>query len=253
MALSTDNKTLRLLRTFAQRRRRLILLRGVAATTLALIAGMIGVALADRLIIMDTPLRVGLSLSVYAGAVAVAWLVAGRHLVRRDRPVELARMLESAEPTLRDRLLAAVELGEWANGAAAFREIVRDDAARRAAAVRVEKALPWRLIAWWVGAGAGAVALCAILLAVPNLQFGRMLSRALLPTAQIPRASRYTVAFADGGEARLVPGNEATDFEVLVSGGAPDEVTLEIRAQDQPSRSVPMEPAEGEDEQRRYR
>ena len=141
MALSTDNRTLRLLRTFAQRRRRLILLRGTAATTLMLVLGMILVALADRLIVMDTPVRLSLSLGVYAAAVAAAWLLAGRQLVRRDRPGQLARMLESAEPGLRDRLLAAVELGEWANGAAAFREMVREDAARRAGQVRVERTL----------------------------------------------------------------------------------------------------------------
>src|SRR5690606_24204574 len=137
MPLATDNKTLQLLRTFARRRRRLILLRGVAATTLALVIGMVAVALCDRLFIMDLPARLALSLAAYLVAVVVAWRVAGRHLVRRDRPGSLARMIEAAEPALRDRLLPAVELGEHANGAAAFRGIVREAAARGASALRM--------------------------------------------------------------------------------------------------------------------
>src|SRR5690606_31356353 len=107
MPLATDNKTLQLLRTFARRRRRLILLRGVAATTLALVVGMVVVARGGRFFIMELPARLALSRAAYCAAVVGAWRVAGRHRVRRDRPAALARMIEAAEPGLRDRLLAA--------------------------------------------------------------------------------------------------------------------------------------------------
>ena len=241
MTLATDNRTLQLLRNFAQRRRRLILLRGVAATVIVLLGTMFAVALIDRLVLMETPARVAMSLAAYVAAVLVAWRTAGRNLVRADDPAELARMIESAEPVVRNRLLAAIELGQWANGAAAFRQIVREDANRRSAQVRVERTLPWRLISWWMAAGAGAIALCAILLSVPQLQFGRMLGRALLPTAPIARASRYAIEFTGGHAPRLIPAAEETDFEVLVTGGQPKRVWLEIEGRGQARRKVPMD------------
>jgi hypothetical protein len=62
----------------------------------------------------------------------------------------------------------------------------------------------------------------------------------LLPTAPIARASRYAVAFNGGQEHRLIPSAEATDFEVLVTGGQPETVLLQIEVAGEARRTVPM-------------
>src|SRR5690606_33892910 len=81
-------------------------------------------------------------------------------------------------------------------------------------------------------------------LTVPGLQFGRMLGRALVPTAEIPRPSRFTVAFNGGVAPRVVPAGESSTFEVIVRGGKPRAVSLWIDPQDGQRRIVPMEPAD---------
>lgn len=244
---------------FADRRRRLLLVRGLAAGVACLLLALILVAAVDRAIIMSVPVRLALSLAGYMiGVAAFLWAGGGRWMrdsIARPNNVELARMLESADPEMRDRVRAAVELREAAadTSSEAFRREVSRDAGERAGRVRIERALPARLAAWRVAAAsiiAFAVGLAVVLPQLSHLQVGRLLGRALLPTADIPRASRHSAHFALDDDERLVPRGEPIEFTVNVAtryGDGPKRVELVVSSDDGTTRRIPLTPStEGE-------
>ncbi len=100
------------LAVFARRRRRLITIRGVCAGLATLLAGMMIVALLDWSFPLPDWARWALSGVAYAAALGVTWFTSLRVLLRVPDARRLARLIESAEPALREDLLSAVELGQ---------------------------------------------------------------------------------------------------------------------------------------------
>ena len=111
MSVNVDPKTLEKLQAFAERRRRLILERGFCAFFASLIVIMTALALLDRFVILPDALRWALSAIGYGGVLMVLWQTCGRFIVHRTGSRELARMIEHADPSLREDLLSAIELG----------------------------------------------------------------------------------------------------------------------------------------------
>lgn len=243
----------RLLVRFDRRRSRIILLRAAASGALALMAALLVVAVADRVWILNQPTRIVLSAVGYAVAAAVLLRAGGfrwlTEQVRQPEATELARMIESGEPAVRDRLLAAIELRADSNARGAFRDHLEADTGDRARRVRVEGTLPRRLAAWRIALvallllGFGAA---VVLPQFEHLQIGRLLGRALVPVADIPRASRFSIAFA-GETPHLVPRGEAVPLAVSVDtryGPPPAVVELEIASDTGEIVRVPMHQAD---------
>ena len=99
MASKIDPLIYQKLTDFAQRRRNLILLRGVLATVGVLVASMIVVGMIDLLVpfLSDTA-RWLLSGAAYLGTALVAWMYGARPLLNSPSEREMARLLEHAEP-----------------------------------------------------------------------------------------------------------------------------------------------------------
>jgi hypothetical protein len=68
------------------------------------------IALLDRAWLMPDAMRPWFTLATYAGAAFAAWKVALRFISQAKGQEGAAKLIESAEPALRERLLAAVEL-----------------------------------------------------------------------------------------------------------------------------------------------
>ena len=240
----------RLLARFARRRRRLLLLRSLASATATLLVGLIVVAGVDRLFVVGVGGRVALSTIAYAAAAGVFLKAGGwrwlRESSRRPGEDDLSRMIESADPRLRDRLLAAVELRDAGNGSDDFRQAAVAEADRRARGSRPDRLLPRRLAGWRVAAAslvALAVLTAIVLPQLGHLRLGRLLARAALPAADFPRASRLDVRWTHD-DPLLVPVGGSVDVEVTATplyGPPATGGRVVFRGDDGTTSSVPMD------------
>lgn len=243
-----DPAILEKIEAFARRRRRLLWARGACALGAVLAAAMTAAALVDWLVLLPDGARAALSAAAYAAALAAGWFAAGRFLRRRPDARVLARFIEQARPELREDLLSAVELGDpgrtrlrgrssddsseaeaRAVPSPAFLEALQRGVAERLREVEAAAVLPWRRIAPWAWAAAGALGVVGALLLVPGFRYEHRLLRSLLPLANLERLSRVRVTILEprppeGG----VPQGDAVAVRVELSGPDPQGAELEI-------------------------
>ena len=242
MSVQLDPVTLDQLRALARRRRAVLLLRGVLAAVLSLLTAMALIAFADRLLVLGQPARVALSLAGYAAVLAVVYGISLRHLLKIPTHPQLARLIEDAEPGLREQVVSAVELSgddPNAHDSELFRAVLQRNVGRRIQQVEMRRVLPWRVIAWWAATCGTVVALTVVLMLVPGLRYGELLTRAMLPTANMPRVSAVQITLVSpSGSETLVPMHEPVAVVVRVDGRSPnqppdhlsDRVELEVHA-----------------------
>ena len=233
------------LQQFRRRRRRLILLRGFCAAVVSFLVLMSLVAVADWVWILSDSVRWVLSAIGYLGAALAVWSTSVRLMVRIPSHRELARRMEAAEPGLRENLLAAVELSAEdsakTHDSPVFRRLVQDQVARRVDAVRVPALLPARLVRPWLIVAALVVILCGMLFYLPDLPYRQLLSRAILPGANIDRVSRVQVTILEPTPHSLtVPQDDTVAIVVETSGGEVREATLETSTASQGVGRLPM-------------
>ncbi len=230
--LNLDPATTRALAHFSRRRRVLLVLRAIAAGTVAWIASMLLLALCDYLWFLSDSVRWLMSLGGYAVTFIVMWWQ-GLGRLRRHDPKSLARQFESAEPRLREDLLSAVELADpnLANGSEGFREWLQRRVARRMAGIDIAQALPVGLLTRWLSTGMLAVTIMVVLLLIPEMQFGRRIARAMLPGLAIERASRTEVSILEPSPpSGYVAEGDAVAVVVRIAGATADQVTLRWRS-----------------------
>lgn len=198
MNLALRPATLHALNRFRRRRSRLLWIRGLLCL-IGLTAGLlVVVALLDRAWFLPDAVRPWVSVAAYAGGIIAAWRVAIRFLNAAKNEAAAAVLIEAAEPSLRERLLAAVELAkpdasDEIKDSAEFREKLQDDVAAAVAALKLKKALPAKsLRPWWLLL-IGAFALAAMLSLVPVLHLPGFLVRAALPFANLERPSSVKI------------------------------------------------------------
>ncbi len=214
-------------------------------------AALMGVTLLDWLLFLPQSIRWILGAGVYAGVAWVVWSTCLRLIWRIPTAAEMASWVESAEPRLRDELVAAVELGSpeserpWHS--IAFRRLLQNDVADKMTDVDVGRLLPWALIQRWVHVALVATILLLVLFAIPGLRFGQRITRALLPLASIERISltQIEILAPSPADTAVAQGDEV---EVLVRIGGPttdDDVTLETSSDGGPVAEVRMSPVPG--------
>ncbi|MEW6304230.1 MAG: hypothetical protein AB1705_12205, partial [Verrucomicrobiota bacterium] len=250
MPVNTNPLILEKLQAFDQRRRDLILFRGIAEGLVTLLAGMTFVALVDWIFIVPEAVRWLLSGVAYAATAAVAWFGCARHLMRRTDLREAARQLEKLRPDLREDLLSAVELGDvkpearW--DSPAFRALLQDNVAQRVQGLEVFNLLPGRLISNWLYAGVFALLLVTGLLLKPGLGYDRMMARAFAPMADVERVSRVKITVVQPKENKgPAPRGDNLEFLVRISGPDPDKVVLELFRAGEPREDVVMSEVPG--------
>src|SRR5947209_4688951 len=205
MSTTLDPRIAAKLDAFAHRRRRLIIFRGVCAAIAMLLGAMMTVALIDWFFVLPDWLRWTLSATAYLAVIVVAWRACGRLLLQVPDSRRLARLIESAEPSLREELLSAVELGQgdgqW--DSPQFRALVQQDVSERVAGLQMDRLLPAVLLRGAVVALTVMLVLCFIALVVPSLRFGALLARALAPGANLDRVSSVQVKIIQPSPAEM--------------------------------------------------
>ena len=115
----------------------------------------------------------------YLAVIIVEWRSCLRLLVHAPGARRLARLVEHAEPKLREDLLSAVELGDPGSDAAfdseQFRALVQSDVAHRMEGLEVERLLPVNLVRRYLAVAAAIVVALVVGFAVTGLQFGTLL------------------------------------------------------------------------------
>ena len=227
---------------FRDRRRRLRLLRSLAAGLVVFVAGAAIVALVDWQVLLADRTRWILSAVVY-GAAAMAVGILYRHRLNRTAaPAEVASQLERTQPELRDQLRAAVELAADDPSAVPdspqFRHLLQHEVASTIEPVRVARLLPLRLVGRWLVAALVAVAAAAVVLIVGGASARQLAARTLLPGANIARVSRVTVDLLEPSPGSLtLPENDTIAIIArigadAITGDDLDEATLETIAGD---------------------
>ena len=245
MSVSIDPITLAKVDQFRRRRRMILALRGISAAIVSLLLGMMVVGIVDWLWIISETARWLLSLSAYAVAIASVYWFCWRRLRQDHDPRQMAARLESASPQLHETVLPAIELGQPSDrrggGSEEFRRLLQRQVAAVLQGVDIRSLLPLGLIRQWILAALGLVLLCAALWYMPGSRFRLLLTRAMLPMANIDRVSRTQVAILEPQPASLtVPENETVGIVVAISGARTENVMLQVFPDDGEERKIPM-------------
>ena len=208
MNLALRPATLEAMDRFRNRRSRLLRWRaGLTMVGAALIA-FLAVALLDRAWLMPDSIRPWVSVTIYAGCLVLGWRVALRHLSAARSEMGVAALMESADPTLRERLLAAVELAQTGDtsrvsDSVEFRARLQDEIASEVTGKKWQTALPGRSLNRSVWLVLGAVAAVFGLSFIPALHLPGFLARAALPFANLERPSSVKIEIVREREERF--------------------------------------------------
>jgi len=220
------------LQAFARRRRSLIILRGVFAAVAMLVGTMILVAGVDywQPLLPDW-VRWALSAVAYSAVLVIAWRLCLDQLLHAPDERQIARLVEHAEPKLREDLLSAVELGR-AQGdvfdSDEFRGLLQADVSARMQSLEVTSLLPVALLKRYIGiAAAIAVAVVALTLVSQN-RFTTLFFRALLPGANLENVAGTQLQIVKplAGDATVAQG-DAVQVIVEVRGVAAESAQIE--------------------------
>jgi hypothetical protein len=246
MSAFLDPQIQQKLRVFAQRRRKLIIIKGVLAAVAALLFTMLVVAFVDLKWMLLDWMRWTLSSVAYTAVLVVVWRECLRQLLHAPDERQLARLIEHAEPGLREDLLSAVELGRTPGevfDSEQFRSLLQADVARRMGGVEVGALLPVKLIRRYIGwAAAIGVAMLAIM-AASGWRFHTLLLRALFPGANLERISRTKVIVQEpeGGD-RIVPQGDTVRVVVQLAGEPSNRARIETMGDAGDWQVMDMEP-----------
>ncbi|SVD76038.1 uncharacterized protein METZ01_LOCUS428892, partial [marine metagenome] len=207
MSVQLDPIISQKLEDFRQRRRNLIILRGICTAVVTLLGVFSAIAIADYLTQARMPdeLRTTLSYSGYAIVVIAVWRTCARLLIQLPSRRKLARLIEQTAPDLREDLLSAVELGKEdgvERDSEIFRNLVQQDVSSRVKTLDMSSALPLARLRKWLTATAGLIVLTLILLYNPDfgVKFQRAIGRAFLPGANIAAVTDLEVRILAPGE-----------------------------------------------------
>ncbi len=232
MTVQIDPIILRKLDDFSQRRRQLIIWRGLLAAGATLLLAMMLVALIDAIFVLPDAARWALSGAAYLAVIIVEWRASLRLLVRPPGRRDLARMVETTEPGLRENLLSAVELSEAdheAHGTSTqFRRLLEHQVSRHLSATDMEALLPVQLVRRAIFAGFLALFLCLAAFLLSGRQFGTLLLRALAPGANLARVSQVQVRLVEPAQPdKVVAQGETEAIVIEISGKRVSTARLE--------------------------
>ena len=220
------------LQAFARRRRRLVMIRAGMASVTTLFVGMVVIAGLDWGIFLPDGVRYLLSAAVYGAALVVAWRLGIAQLVVAPDERQMARLFEHAEPTLREDLISAVELGVGGTevfDSMEFRELLQSDVASRMEGLEVDALLPMELIQRYTKWGMGIVGGVLCLMFVSGFQMSSLFLRALLPGANLERvaSTRVEIVEPKPGDQRVAYG-DIVRVEIRLVGERAKVAKLEL-------------------------
>lgn len=236
MNVSLRPATAQALQSFRARRTRLLGLRAVLCLFVIALSVWTVIALLDRAWFMPETLRPWMTLLSYGTAAWGTWHVALRHLSASRDVTSTARLMESLSPSLRERLLAAVELSEGHGGdSSEFRAQLQEEVAAQMEKLDFAAMLPLRALKpWFLGAGT-VVVLVGGLACLSSLHLPGFLARAAIPFANFPRPSSVKIAIVEpSGGHSLVP--YASEIEIIAEVVGPEAEPVVIETETAGSR-----------------
>ena len=234
MNLALRPATHEALQRFRLRRQKLLQLRAALCAAALALAAFTLIALLDRAWFMPDALRPWITLTAYGAAAYAAWHVAWRFIAQGNGKEGTARLIEAAEPALRERLLSAVELADPKGGvnvkdSIEFREKLQDDVAASIEGIDWNTKLPTRTLRPWFIAAGGVVAIIMVLCLVPGLHLGGFMARAALPFANLERPASVKIRILEPLKAStLAPIGSEVPLIIETEGPQPAQATLEF-------------------------
>ena len=245
MSYQVDPRILSKLQAFARRRRKLIIIRGICSALAMLLATMMIVALVDWVFVLPDEARWALSAAAYLAVLFVEWRTCLRQLTHAPDARQLARLIEHAEPKLREDLLSAVELGtaegETVFDSAQFRGLLQADVAHRVEGMEVDRLLPANLLKRYIGVAVALSVAVLIAFIATGFQFSTLMLRALFPGMNLGRVSATQVAVLQPKPAeRIVAHGDALPLEIQLSGRLASKAVLEVFTKGGKRQVVPL-------------
>ena len=237
MNLALRPATHEALQRFRLRRQQLLRLRAALCGGAIAFAAVALIALLDRAWFMPDALRPWVTLLAYGGAAHAAWRVAWRFIAQANGKEGTARLIEAAEPALRERLLAAVELADPRGGvnlkdSVEFREKLQDDVAGAIEGIDWNARLPTHTLRPWFIAAGAVVAAILVLCLVPGLHLGGFMARAALPFANLERPASVKIHILEPLKAStLAPIGSEVPLIIETAGPQPAQTTLEFQVE----------------------
>ncbi|MCF7788901.1 MAG: hypothetical protein K9N47_22440 [Prosthecobacter sp.] len=234
MNLSLRPATHEALQRFRLRRQHLLRLRALLCGAALALAAFVLIALLDRAWFMPDAVRPWVTLLAYGGAAYAAWRVAWRFIAQGNGKEGTAKLIEAAEPALRERLLSAVELADPRGGvnvkdSVEFREKLQDDVAGAVEGIDWNAKLPTRTLRPWFFAAGGVVAVILVLCVIPGLHLAGFMARAALPFANLERPASVKIRILEPLQAStLAPIGSEMPVIIETEGPQPAQVTLEF-------------------------
>ena len=249
MTTELDPSIQQKLRAFALRRRRLIVIKGVLAALAMLLLTMLAVAAIDLIWLLPDWLRWTLSGVAYLSVLVVVWRACVRQLLHAPDERQLARLIEHAEPGLREDLLSAVELGRTGGqvfDSEQFRALLQTDVAHRMEGLEVKTLLPVALIRRTIGYAAMIGVAALAMMFASGWRFHTLLLRALFPGANLERVSRTKVIVhePESGD-RIVPQGDTVRVEVELAGEPSNRAKIETMSDQEGWQVMDMQPLGG--------
>lgn len=210
----------RKLRQSANRIRRILFLRGlVVSIAVGLVALLTIMGIDAAVVIYSSLLRWCFTLSGAGCVLLTAWLLIIKPLSKRWTPAQLAVFIESRHPELEERISTVVELlsipEARERGSQQLIEVLKEAAELDVKSISPKDEFTGRTIWRKLAFAVGAFLVMAVLIAVWPRHVGRLLIRAVLPSAEVSNvyADNITVS--------------PEDSMVLI--GEPLEITLNVR------------------------
>ncbi len=245
-----DNSAIgQFLQSYDRRDKSLRMWRGLGLCVGTTICLLLAAILLDWLVMLPEPARWALAAIAYLTACLIAWRGCLQPFLRASDPRQRAIEIERLEPTLRDRLLCAVELQAAAGASAGsprLREISQAKVDAQIRTLDVNRYLPSREAIRGSCFAGGALATLVLLLLLPHVDLPQRLQRVLFPGIDVGRLSQTTIRIETPSPSEgIVPAEETTPVQVVLGGTIPAALQLQSRdaAGDQ---QQPMQRREGE-------
>jgi len=241
-----DPVTLKKLREFENRRKKLIRIRGICAVVITVLISMSLIAFIDLLIVLPDIARIVLSVLAYIITAVVFYITCLKWYLHKVDLYDLARMFESDKDDLKEEVLTAVELGlprSKVYDSLEFRNMLQAKVAGLVKGYNLKSLLPLSAIKNWTITAALILTLCSILLLVPKLQFGKLIARAMAPTANISRVSGLEITIIEPLDPQIVvPRGDPVTIIAQLSEPDDHQVYIESYVDSQKPVTIQMEP-----------
>ena len=219
------------LKASANRVRRIVVLRGVFATLAVFVIALLLVMAVDAMVVIFSPaVRWGLWAAVVGATAITAYKTIRRPLSRPFTPARIAALIEQNHPELEERLSTVVELIGMGDNTAASRrlmEVLTADAVMDAGKVSPRKEFSARTVKPRFIAALTALGIVGALVAVFPTAMFRLITRAVVPSAEVDNIYASSLLVAPGST-NILEGSRLT-ISLAVQSGFPSKAYVRTR------------------------